>query len=66
MTFFHEPQHMDALVLANQIYFHLLCVDTGRSLEDLPGAMNDRDRWREENQGNPCGLSILIIMIIQD
>ena len=29
------------------IYLHLLCTDTGLSLEDLPSAMDDRDRWRE-------------------
>ena len=30
-------------------------VDIGCTLEDLPGAMDDRDRWRErESQENPC------------
>ena len=28
-------------------YIQQLCVDTGCSLEDLPGAMDDRERWRE-------------------
>ena len=28
-------------------YLQLLCADRGYSLEDLPGAMNDRDGWRE-------------------
>ena len=28
-------------------YIQQLCVDTGYSLEDLPGAMNIRDGWRE-------------------
>ena len=28
-------------------YIQLLCADTGYSLEDLTGAMDDRDRWRE-------------------
>ena len=28
-------------------YIQQLCVDTGYSLEDLPGAMDDRDGWRE-------------------
>ena len=29
------------------IYIQQLCGDAGCSLEDLPGAMDDRDRWRE-------------------
>ena len=28
-------------------YIQQLCEDTGCSLEDLPEAMNDRERWRE-------------------
>ena len=28
-------------------YIQQLCVDTGCSLEDLPGAMDDREGWRE-------------------
>ena len=28
-------------------YIQQLCADTRRSLEDLPGAMDNRDRWRE-------------------
>ena len=28
-------------------YIQQLCEDTGCSPEDLPGAMNDRDKWRE-------------------
>ena len=30
-----------------RIYIQQLCTNTGCSLEDLPGAMSDRDRWRE-------------------
>ena len=30
-----------------RISIQQLCVDTGCSIEDLPGAMNDRDGWRE-------------------
>ena len=30
-----------------KIYFYQLCGDTGCSLEDLPGVMGDRDRWRD-------------------
>ena len=29
-------------------YIQQLCEDTGCSLEDLPGAMNDREKWREK------------------
>ena len=28
-------------------YLYQLCADTGHRLKDLPGAINDRDRWRE-------------------
>ena len=28
-------------------YIQQLCADTGCSLEDLPGAIDDRDGWRE-------------------
>ena len=28
-------------------YIQQICADTGCSLEDLPGTMDDRDRWRE-------------------
>ena len=31
-------------------YLHQLCVDTGRNLEDLPRAMNDRDGWKERER----------------
>ena len=30
-----------------QTYIQELCEDTGCSLEDLPEAMNDREKWRE-------------------
>ena len=30
-----------------QTYIQQLCEDTGCSLEDLPEAMNDREKWRE-------------------
>ena len=32
-------------------YIQQLCEDTGCSLEDLPEAMNDRDKWQERGQG---------------
>ena len=28
-------------------YIQQLCEDTGCNLEDLPEAMNDREKWRE-------------------
>ena len=31
-------------------YIQQLCEDTGCSLEDLPEAMNDRDKWRERDK----------------
>ena len=41
-------------------YLHQLCVDTGCSLEDLPGVMDDRDGWRES------GKSILLAWLDDD
>ena len=36
-------------------YIQQLCEDTGCRPEDLPGAMNNREKWRErESQGYPC------------
>ena len=58
---------MDAPVLADQHgHIHQLRADTGCSLEDLPGAMDDEDEWPErerESQGNPCRQQDLKIMI---
>ena len=42
---------------ATRTYQQQLCTDTGCSLEDLPGAMDDRQMGRErewEGWGNPC------------
>ena len=36
-------------------YVQLLCADTGCSLEDLPGAMDDRDGWWERFRGVRVG-----------
>ena len=45
-------------------YLHQFCVDTGCNLE-LPGAMDDRDGWRErESQGNLCCLHDLMTMMM--
>ena len=32
-------------------YLQQHCTDTGYILEDLPGAMDDRDRWKEKERG---------------
>ena len=47
VTFFNGPLHLDVPVLADQ-QEHKLCPDTWCNLEDLPGAVNDRDGWREK------------------
>ena len=47
VTFFYWPLHMDVFMLADQQLF----ADTGCSLEHLLIAINNRDRWRE-NQEN--------------
>ena len=36
-------------------YIQQLCEDTGCSPEDLPGAMNDREKWRERVWDIPAG-----------
>ena len=35
-------------------YIQQLCTDTGYSLEDLPGAVDDRDGWRERVREIRC------------
>ena len=37
---------------AARTYIQQVCEDTGCSPEDLPEAMNDRERWRERVRGN--------------
>ena len=46
-----SPTHGCAIVsrLA-RTYLHQLCGDTGGSLEDLPGVMDDRDGWGERER----------------
>ena len=42
------PSHGQAMARRPaRTYIQQLCADTGCSPEDLPGAMNNRDRWRE-------------------
>ena len=38
---------MKPLILPARTYIQQLCEDTGCSPEDLPEAMNDREKWRE-------------------
>ena len=33
---------------SGKAYIHQLCADTGCSLDDLPGVMDNRDRWQEK------------------
>ena len=46
-----------------QTYIQQLCEDTGCSPEDLPEAMNDREKWRE-SQGYLCKQHDMMMMII--
>ena len=43
-----------------------LCADTWYSLEDLPEAMDDRDRRRERVKGDPCWWCDMMMMIMID
>ena len=45
-------------------YIQQLCEDTGCSPEDLPEAMNDREKWREEGQGYPCYQHMMMMMMM--
>ena len=66
MIFFDGLLDTDVPVLANQpelIYLTSVYEDTGWTLEDLPGAMDERDGWMDgESQGNSCGQHNLIMM----
>ena len=44
-------------------YIQQLCEDTGCNPEDLPEAMNDREKWRD-SQGYPCWLHDMMMMIM--
>ena len=44
-------------------YIQQLCDDTGCSLEDLPGAMDDIESVTGEGQGDPCWQRDMMIMI---
>ena len=42
------PDRLDAAIFDIYIYIcHFICEDTGCCPEDLPEAINDREKWRE-------------------
>ena len=45
-------------------YIQQLCEDTGCSPEDLPEAMNDREKWRERFRVYPCQRHDMIRMMM--
>ena len=50
-------------------YIQQLCEDTGCSPEDLPEAMNDREKVAREGQGYPCyqhDMMMMMMMMIDD
>ena len=44
-------------------YIQQLCEDTGCCPEDLPEAMNDRERVAREGQGYPCYQHDMMLMM---
>ena len=48
---------------ARRTYIQQLCEDTGCNPEDLPGAMNDREKWRERVRGYPCWWHDMMMMM---
>ena len=56
VTFSYGLLHMDTPVLTSK-YLHQLCADTGCILENLLGAMGDKDGWHERAM-EPCGISM--------
>ena len=44
-------------------YIHRLCANTRCSLEDPPGAIDDRDEWQERTEGNMCCQHDLIMVM---
>ena len=61
MTFFYGHASVGRLA---RIYLHQLCVDIGYSLENLPEAIDDRDKWRES--GRESGKSVLVVRLDDD
>ena len=52
---FRRILYMDEQMQDDQLesIYSIFCVDTGCSLADLPGAMDDRDGWQEKVQRDP-------------
>ena len=48
---YYGPLDIDVSLLADQQELIYISADTGCSLEDLQGTMNDRDGWRERESG---------------
>ena len=46
---------------SKNFFLHQFCVDVGCCLEDLPGAMDDRERWWERNLC--CQHNLMMMMI---
>ena len=48
------------------IYIHQFCAETGCHLEDLPGAMYDRDGWQERERERERENSVLYVRLYGD
>ena len=48
--------------ILSQHYLHQLCTDTRCHPENLSGAINDRDEWRE--RGGQCDLMMMMMMMM--
>ena len=46
-------------------YIQQLCEDTGCSPEDLPEAMNDREKWRERVR-DICASGTTLLLLLYD
>ena len=44
-------------------YLHWFCVDTGSNLDDLPGVMDDRDRWRKSQENLYIQYNLMMMMM---
>ena len=64
MTFHKNPTHGRSSVdRPARTYQHQLCAETGYSLEDLSGAMDDWDEWREtQSEETLCSQSNFMMM----
>ena len=59
------PSHVQAKAgWPARTYIQQLCADTGCSLEDLPGVMNDREGWQERVREICAGSMIWFVLIL--